>query len=127
MDRVQSKLLNKHCLRDKSPAPEPNLNTCPMKLIKNNIMLLEWILQSFGWDQTVVVVVVVVQLLIFSGVRVLWSQSGHWLLPRCENPFWQKPMIVKLIASQLICPYSLLLLLASAVQFYLWYLRLVAQ
>ena len=101
MERVQLK----HSLRNKSPAPEPNLNTCPMKLIENDIMLLEWILQSFGWDQTVVVVVVV-QLLIFSGARVLWSQSGHWLLPRCENPFWQKPMIVKLIASQLICPYS---------------------
>ena len=67
MDRVQSKLLNKHCLRDKSPAPEPNLNTGPMKLSEKNIVLLEWILQSFGWDQTVVVVVVV-QLLIFSGV-----------------------------------------------------------
>ena len=65
MDRVQSKLLNKHSLRNKSPAPEPNLNTCSMKLIENDIMLLEWILQSFGWDQTVVVVV---QLLIFSGV-----------------------------------------------------------
>ena len=61
MERVQLK----HSLRNKSPVPEPNLNTCPMKLIENDIMLLEWILQSFGWDQTVVVVV---QLLIFSGV-----------------------------------------------------------